>query len=337
MDLEGSGPQVTWIMTIQNGMPYLPYALLSIAVQSYRNAQILVRDDGSTDGTLEELQRWIPGRIPGRIVSGPALGVALSLAFLVEHATTEFCARMDADDICHPDRLRKQVEHIMTRPAVSALGSWVSIIDDSGIGTEEIWEYPVEDALVRWRSRWIAGLNHPSVLFRRSRVLAAGNYANVRSEDGELWIRLSSTGEIYNLPEPLLLYRRFKASKTGKFSDFYQGQLAAAKHAAAHLFPGVPREDAVELWQVTHPNKIETSGPVKIKHLLQLASSAKALARLCGKPENYFQSTWLYRDQMYWLKRKLLTRYGLVRLMDLRHSLFAKDVSKYSRSKILEE
>jgi glycosyltransferase involved in cell wall biosynthesis len=313
-------PTVTWLLSVKNSMPHLRHALLSIAAQTYKHAEILARDDGSTDGTLEELQRWIPSQIPGRIYSGPSSGLGASLAFLVQEATTELCVRMDGDDISHPDRLKKQVEYMFAHPEVSALGTWMNIIDDDGIGTEETWEYPSDDAEVRWTTRWICRLNHPSVMFRRSRVLAAGNYDNVKNEDAELWIRLCPTGEMYSLPQPLLLYRRHGASETGKVTDFYPAQRALAIHSAARLFPGLRSNEALDLWLVTHPQYLESSGPVKVKHLFELSNAAKRLARLCGKPHNYFQETSLYRDQMYWLRRKLLRQWGLLRIIDLRHA-----------------
>jgi glycosyltransferase involved in cell wall biosynthesis len=312
-------PKVTWLLPVKNAMPHLQYALVSIASQTYKHAEILARDDGSTDGTLDELHRWIPSRIPGRICSGPTLGVGRSLKFLVEQAETELCARMDGDDVSHPDRLRMQVEHMLAHPEVSALGTWINIIGADGIGTEEIWHYPTDDAEVRWVSRWMCQLNHPSVMFRRSRVLAAGNYANVNNEDGELWIRLSLTGEMYSLPKPLVLYRRHDLSKTGRVTDFY-GEEAAA-HESAYLFPGLSGQQALELWRLTHPHRIEDSGPVKIRHLLQLARAAKRFAKVCGKPDRYFQVTSTYKDQMYWLRRKLLRRWGLHRVTDLRFLL----------------
>ena len=322
MQIDIPKPKVTWLLSAKNGMPHLPYALLSIVAQSYKNAEILARDDGSTDGTLEELHRWIPSRMPGRVYAGPAWGAGASLAFLVNECTTELCAVMDADDVSHPDRVEKQVNYMVAHPNASALGTWVNIIGEDGIGTEQTWDCPTSDAQARWRTRWMSGLNHPSVMLRRSAVLAAGNYSNLpRSLDSELWIRLCITGEICNLPEPLLLYRRHDTSATGAITNFYPDQLTVARHAARHLFPGLSPEDALELWQVTHPNGLEVSGPVKAKHLFWLSRSAKRLARLCGKPDDYFQQAPLYKEQIYWLRRKLLRRWGFQKLLDLRHSL----------------
>src|SRR5437763_1462931 len=97
-ELTGDGPPVTWLMPVKNGMPYLPHTLRSIEAQTYKNWRVLASDNGSTDGTLEELQRWIPSRLPGRIIADEPLSLGKSLARLVGKAETELCARSDVDD-----------------------------------------------------------------------------------------------------------------------------------------------------------------------------------------------------------------------------------------------
>jgi glycosyltransferase involved in cell wall biosynthesis len=312
---------ITWIMPVKNGMPYLPLTLESIANQTYRNHSILVWDNGSTDGTLEELRRWIPARIPGAIIADRPLSVGRSLAALVETAGTELCARIDADDINLPTRLELQAAHMSAHPEVAALGSQVMLIDAEGKPTGGRWECPLNDAEVRWTTRWQSGLTHPAVLFRRSAVLRAGNYKDVESEDCELWIRLCPFGEMYSLPETLLLYRRHNRSVSGPYDDFYAGQLRSARNAASHLFPGLPPEKALALWPMTHPARMEQPAQVQLRQLFQLSRAATLLATRSGKAPDYFKKTALFRAQSYWLRRKLLRRFGLSKLADLRRSL----------------
>ena len=101
--------RVTWLIPVLNGMPYISETLASIEAQTYQNWEVLVWDNGSTDGTLEELEKWIPTRLPGRIITGEPLSLGDSLARMVEECKTELCARIDADDINLPERLEKQV------------------------------------------------------------------------------------------------------------------------------------------------------------------------------------------------------------------------------------
>lgn len=315
---------VTWIMPVKNGMPYLPLTLESIANQTYSNHSIIVWDNGSTDGTVEELRRWIPARIPGVIVTGRAMSVGRSLAALVETAGTELCARIDADDINEPTRLEKQVAHMLAHPEVVALGSQVRLIDAQGTPTGGPWECPSNDAEVRWLTRWQSGLTHPAVMFRKSAVLLAGNYADVESEDCELWIRLCPFGEIYSLPEVLLSYRRHLGSISGPYTDFFAGQLRSARNAAPHLFPGMPPEEALALWRITHPQRMHQPGEVRLRQIFAFSRAAALLASRSRKPQNYFKHTATYQAQLYWLRKNLLQRYGLAKLAALRHHFRAR-------------
>ena len=121
-----TSPLVTWLMPVRNGMPYLPLTLKSIAEQTYKNHRIIVWDNGSTDGTVEELRRWIPSRIPGMIVSERPMRLGPSLAAMVEMAGTPLCARIDADDINLPERLQSQVQFMQAHPEVGVLGAQVA-------------------------------------------------------------------------------------------------------------------------------------------------------------------------------------------------------------------
>ncbi len=312
---------VTWLMPVKNGMPYLRLTLESIANQTYQNHTILVWENGSTDGTLEELRRWIPSRIPGTIIRGRQLPMGASLAALVEAAKTELCARADADDIHLPDRLEKQVAHVLAHPGIAALGAQAVLVDPQGKPMVGSWSSPLEDAEARWRTRWQSPVIHPAVLFRRSAVLRAGNYKDVKSEDCELWIRLCPFGEIYSLPDVLIHYRRHDASESGGYADYFEGQLRSARNAADHLFPPLPAEQALALWRVTHPEYVDTQGePIHLRQVRQFSGAATSLARLCGKPDDYFKNTPTFRIQSYWLRRKLLQRLGLSKLLDARRA-----------------
>lgn len=313
---------VTWLMPVKNGMPYLPQTLESIANQTYRNHKILVRDDGSTDDTLDELKRWIPGRIPGEIFSGPGMGVGRSLAFLIDQAKTEYCARIDADDINMPDRLEKQVEFLRAHSKVGAVGSQVKLIDENGAPLEE-YNFETDDAEVRWLTRYACRLCHPAVMLRRSVVIIAGNYRNLSTyEDTDLWVRMSRVAELANLPERLLCYRRFEGSVTGKVEDWLAFMRRGALLNSEILFPGIKDgERAMDLWDATVPQKLswrEIKHPAKWSHLKDLKKSAILMARESRKPDDYFTSTQAFREQYWLLKRRVLSRWGLAPLLRLR-------------------
>src|SRR5580704_17809473 len=163
--------RVTWLLPVKNGMPFLPEALASLERQTYRDWEVLAWDNGSIDGSVEELNRWIPQRLPGRVVTGRPLRLGKSLAEMVMMARTSLCARIDADDICLPKRLERQVAFLETHPTVAALGSQYIVMDTLGKlhGIQfPLPNHPIDCACALLFHNSIA---HPSVLFRRDAVL----------------------------------------------------------------------------------------------------------------------------------------------------------------------
>ncbi|HSU30236.1 MAG TPA: glycosyltransferase [Bryobacteraceae bacterium] len=309
---------VTWLMSVRNGMPYVSQTMASIAAQTYTNHKILVWDDCSTDGTLEVLREWIPHRIAGRIFAGRSMRLGPSLAFLVEQADTELCARIDADDVSMPDRLDKQVAFLAKHPGVGVLGAHVRVIDENG-AEQEIWHYDTDEAELRWLSRWQARIPHTAVMFRRSVVLAGGNYRDVKSEDQDLWFRLSLSTGMMNYPEILALYRRTSTSMCGRTWDWVPAQRQVAKDNASTLFPNIndPGE-ALALWEATHPDQLHLPGPVKYRQLAQFDRAAVLCARKAGAQDDYFTNTKAFRTQRWHLKLRIMVQLGFGPLMRLR-------------------
>lgn len=317
-------PPITWLFSVKNGMPFLRQTLESLANQTYKNQKILAWDDCSTDGSLEELRRWIPNRIPGRIFGGTSLRLGPCLAFLVEQADTELCARIDADDIAHPHRLELQVAYMMEHPQVAVLGSQTQTIDADGKETPS-WKFPASDADARWLARFTTPFAHPAVVFRRDAVLAAGNYpVDFEFEDSALWIRMSVMGfEFQNLHQPLLKYRRRNASLTGSIENWLPVNRKIAQFCASVMFPGIPDPAwAMELWDATHPHKRITTP--KFWHLRVLDRAAVAHARQAGKPDDYFLKCYAFKEQRYMVRRDILARFGLGPLIGVRERLARK-------------
>lgn len=212
-----SAPPVTWLLPVRNGMPYLGETLATIEQQTYRNWQVLAWDNGSTDGTVEELHRWIPHRLPGQVVSDRPTALGEARARLVQEAPTELCAWIDADDLNTADRLALQVEFLAAHPKVAAVGGQILLVDDCNrvIGTDQT--FPTRDCDIVPDMLCGPSMAQPAVLFRRSAVLGVGNYRNigpVNVEDYDLWLRLSTRYQLANLPVPVLRYRVHERSST---------------------------------------------------------------------------------------------------------------------------
>jgi GT2 family glycosyltransferase len=236
-----NSPSVSVILPVWNGERYLSAAIESVIRQTHADFELLIVDDGSTDRSREIAGEF--ARREPRIVlidrehSGlvPALNAALALA------RGQYVARMDADDISMPSRLEKQVGYLDAHESCVAVGSHVEVIDDGGekIGVRR---YPAQhqaivQALISGAS---ASLAHPTVLMRKDALLAVGGYRAGRfpSEDLDLWLRLSRAGELANIPEMLLRYRRHAAT-VGVRERNRQSKTTAAIIDAARMERGL--------------------------------------------------------------------------------------------------
>jgi hypothetical protein len=303
-ELPGGG-RVTWLLPVKNGMPYIRQTLASVEAQTYHNQEMLVWENGSTDGTLEELGRWIPARIPGRVISDRPMPFGKSLAAAVEAAGTELCARIDADDVNLPTRLEKQVNYLANHPEVGLLGTRCEYIDGVG-NVSPAYEFPIADACLRWQMRWMGCFHHPCTIFRRSVVLKAGNYRDCfPGDDFELFFRVARISEVHNLPEILVQVRKHAANSTVAIVDYGPIFDACAAMNADILFEGLTGAEAIDLRKkVEHVWASEP--PVTPSDLFLLRKAATMTARAAGKPADYFRKTELYSLQRNCIVRRLL-------------------------------
>lgn len=247
---------LTVIIPLLDAMPYLTEALDSLERQSFRDFEVCLWDNGSTDGSVEEARRWIPGRLKGKVVSGTPLPLHDCLAAMVDEAQTEFVARMDGDDVCLPDRFEKQMSGMREDAGLAALGGQMELIDGWGAKIGEITEYPTDFCGIICRLLIQSPLSHPAVLMRREKVLVAGNYQVPKPvEDFDLWFRLAGVGELANLPERVLKYRITNSSITnqaktaGTHAEAVRGCLR--KNLEARY--GISKSVFDMLWAKKHP------------------------------------------------------------------------------------
>ncbi len=203
-------PAVSVVMPVYNGVGYLGQAVESVLAQEFRDFEFVIVDDGSTDASPELLQRYAAADSRIRIIRRSNTGIVGALNDGLSAARAPLVARMDADDISLPSRLVRQVEHMARNPRCVAVGSRILLIDADGWPICQMCQQRTHAEIdeVNLRAGG-AALNHPSVVFRRDAVLAAGGYRQemIYAEDLDLWLRLAEVGELYNLPEVLVHYR----------------------------------------------------------------------------------------------------------------------------------
>jgi len=204
-------PLISVVMPVYNAGTYLAAALDSILAQTCGGFELIVVDDGSSDGSQQILRCYARLDTRFRLVVRPRKGIVSALNEGIALAKGEFLARMDADDISLPRRFERQVSWLREHPECVAVGCRVLLIDPDGEpiceGNRETSHDEIDSAHMARRGGAIC---HPSVMMRRDAVLAVGGYRQKCewAEDYDLFLRLAEKGRLSNLPETLLKYRQ---------------------------------------------------------------------------------------------------------------------------------
>lgn len=220
-------PSISVAMSVYNGERFLREAIESVLAQTFGDFEFLILDDGSRDGTraiIESIAAHDP-RI--RPIVRENRGLIVSLNELIAESRAPLIARMDADDICRPERFARQIAFLAGNPDHGIVGSWSEDIDEDGRShqpddsdLDKDADQPIahEDVLSVIENR--TPLCHPSIMARRDVLLAAGGYhrAYRHCEDYDLWLRLANQTRIANLPERLLRYRRYEGQISNRFA-----------------------------------------------------------------------------------------------------------------------
>ena len=216
-----TNPLISVVMPVYNALPFLNESIRSILEQTFGDYEFVILDDASTDGSVELLREW--ARRDPRIhlhESKRRLGLSGSSNAVVAKTGARIVARMDADDIAHPDRLRRQWNIFEEHPDIALVGTLCNGIDATGreVRPRDRWR------LVR-RSTYIP-FPHGSAMFRREVFDRAGGYdeASAGAEDQDLFLRMAACGRVVTLPDVLYSYRYHSNNAT-----LFNGKRAVAE------------------------------------------------------------------------------------------------------------
>lgn len=219
------------LMTVykDDNAEYFDKALISMVNQTKKPDEIVLVKDGPITKKLQEVINKFDKLYPNLIlqVSLPEnLGLGLALNEGIKKSKNELLARMDADDISLPTRCEKQVKEFENNPNLDIIGCPVK--EFSGDITNIVGErnVPLSNDDIYSFARKRDPFNHPTVMFRKSKVLDVGGYSNLRkNQDTDLWIKMLSNGTFCKNLSEYLVYFRFDENTYEKRKNWLNTKL----------------------------------------------------------------------------------------------------------------
>jgi hypothetical protein len=233
-------PLVSVVVAAFNAAQHVGEAVDSLLVQTFRDFELVVVDDGSTDGTPDVLARY---RHDPRlvIVRRDATGGSTAAATTgCRRARGRYLARLDADDVAHPERLARQVAYLEEHADVAVLGS-AAIFTDAGGREFGRFAYPATHDEIVERLENGSAFVHSSVIMRRHAFESVGGYRlSPRSLDYDLWLRIVERFRAANLTDFLVRYRVHASQQTAQGLREVALCTLAAREAAKRRAVGEP-------------------------------------------------------------------------------------------------
>jgi glycosyltransferase involved in cell wall biosynthesis len=192
-------------MTVYDGLPHVLEAVESVFADGYLDLELIVVDDGSTDGTADALERIPDPRLV--VLRRDHIGRVAALNTAVANARGRYIANLDADDVVIPGRFGASVAYLDEHGEVAAVGASVVPIIGTADGARTL---PRTDRAIRWSFLLRNPMTHSSVTFRATALAEVGGYDPAydrRCQDADLFLRLAARHRLANLGQPLIRKR----------------------------------------------------------------------------------------------------------------------------------
>lgn len=236
-------PAISVAMSVYNGERYLAAAIESVLAQDFADFEFLIVDDGSTDASAHIINLYAQRDARIRPTLRENRGLVASLNEMIAEARAPIIARMDADDICRPNRFSRQIAFLAGNPEYGVVGTWSEDIGKFGEPHGQGSYHPLtHEEMLASMERGGPLICHPAAMYRRDVVCAVGGYraALRHCEDLDLWLRLSAITKLGNIPECLLLYRRYPDQVSSRHATEQQVGAAIAQLAWRERRAGRP-------------------------------------------------------------------------------------------------
>jgi glycosyltransferase involved in cell wall biosynthesis len=270
---------VSILMTVYNGMPYLRPAVESALSQTLRDFRFVIVNDGSTDGTDAYLDQLSDPRV--LVLHQSNQGTAAAANHGLTHCNTEFVARMDSDDISLPTRLEAQRAFLLARPEVGLVGTQVAPLGSVRAGRSlrlPLAHEEIDAALLAGRH----GLAHSSIMFRSELLRRLGGYwSQPLVDDWDMMLRMGEVAKLANLDRLLHLYRVHAGSLNGSAMRRMRQSIDYACESARRRRAGLAAISLADFQREREARSLWLRGGERL-HAYALRQYRLAVAEQCG-------------------------------------------------------
>jgi glycosyltransferase involved in cell wall biosynthesis len=198
-------PLVSVIIPVFNGASYLKEAVSSVLKSTYKNIEILLIDDGSSDHSKKlcsDLEKKYKKVHFYGFKANKGQGVALNYG--IKHALGKYICRLNQDDLMLPNRISTQVKYLISHPNVVALGTSITLFEPNG--KTQIVHFLQNHTEIKKMWHVVSPFADPSVMFSKSVALKVGGHDQEfwPANDTQLWIKMGQIGELANIDKPLV-------------------------------------------------------------------------------------------------------------------------------------
>jgi len=204
-------PEISVVMPVYNSEKFLTEAIESILNQTYKNFELLIVYDNSSDNSLSIIKKFQENDTRISLISGDKEGISGALNKGIELAKGKYIARMDSDDISISTRFEKQISH-MQKLGLDICGGHSLLIDGNG-KINGIGIMPRSHELCGLSMMFMVPFPHPSVMILKSFLMNNSLKYIGKYEDFDLWTRMFTLGAKFgNIDDIVIHYRQLEIS-----------------------------------------------------------------------------------------------------------------------------
>lgn len=211
---------ITVLIALYNSEKYIKQTIESLTNQTFKNFEILIINDASTDNSIDVVNSINDERI--RLLHNDTnQGICLTRQRGIEEAKGKYIAILDADDLAMPNRLEKQFLFLENNPEIVLYGTNAHFIDENDAAIDHVHNLNCDPDLIKIMLLFANQFINSSVLCRRDVMLNVGGYKKPIAEDYDLFVRIAENYKTANLNEKLVAYRMHSGSDSRTKKDLY--------------------------------------------------------------------------------------------------------------------